>query len=85
MKFLAVLLVFASPAIGEEPSYPPKGSAQQRADFERGQANQAKFEQRLFTQAGFKPLADMLEAKRIVRRALFEDPYMMLPIPGVEA
>jgi len=50
-----------------------------------GKPNQAKFEQRLFTQAGFKPLADMLEAKRIVRRALFEDPYMMLPIPGVEA
>ncbi|WP_140852673.1 hypothetical protein [Sphingomonas glacialis] len=85
MKFLAVLLVFASPAIGAELSYPPKGSAQQRADFERGQANQAKFEQRLFTEAGFRPLADMLESKRIVRRALFEDPYMILPIPGVEA
>lgn len=84
MKLLAVLLTFASPAVREEHSYPPKGSGQQRADFERGQANQAKFEQRLFTEAGFKPLADMLEAKRIVRRSLFEDPYMMLPIPGVE-
>ncbi len=84
MQFLAALIVFASPVIGANHSYPPKGSAQQKADFERGQANQAEFEQRLFNEAGFKPLADMLEAKRIVRRALFEDPYMMLPIPGVE-
>ena len=45
---------------------------------------QAAFEQRLFDEAGFTPLADMIEAKRTVRRALFSDPYMMLPVPGVE-
>lgn len=84
MKSLAVLLFLASPALAGESPYPAKGSAQQRADFERGQAMQAAFEQRLFDEAGFTPLADMIEAKRTVRRALFSDPYMMLPVPGVE-
>lgn len=63
---------------------PAKGSPEQRAMFERGQRAQHAFEQRLFVEAGFQPLAKVAAAKRTVRRVLFQDPYLMLPVPGIE-
>jgi len=84
LRYLAILALVASPAISQRSYYPPKGSAEQRALFERGQAGQRDFEQRLFVEAGFRPLDDMTSKKRAVIRALFESPYRMLPVSGVE-
>lgn len=42
------------------------------------------FEQRLFVEAGFEPLAHVGERKWLVKRVLFQAPYMTLTVPGVE-
>jgi hypothetical protein len=85
MKRLLILLIVlpALPAAGET-RFPAKGSEEQRAVFERGQEEQAKFEERLFLEGGFKRLDDLAAQKRTVRRALFHDPYMMMSFPGIE-
>ncbi|EZP49996.1 hypothetical protein BW41_03321 [Sphingomonas sp. RIT328] len=84
LRFLAILALLASPGTAHRSNHPPKGSTEQRALFEKGQAGQSDFEQRLFVEAGFTPLADMASEKRAVIRALFESPYRMLPVSGVE-
>ena len=84
MRYLAILVLVSAPASSQPYRFPPKGSAEQRADYERGQASQIQFEQKLFVDAGFQPLEAVAANKRTVKRALFEDPYMMLPVPGVE-
>lgn len=57
---------------------------EQRAQWDRGQAAQRKFEHNQFTQAGFASIAEVRAEGRDVRRLLPEDPYMMLPVPGIE-
>jgi hypothetical protein len=84
VRIIGLLALAAMPMGSQSVRYPPKGSAEQRAIYERGQETQAKFEQELFVKAGFKPLDAIAFEKRTVKRALFEDPYMMLPVPGVE-
>lgn len=84
LSYIAILALAASPVSSQHGEYPPKGSAEQRADYERGQASQVRFEQELFVDAGFQPIDALAADKRTVKRALFEDPYMMLPVPGVE-
>lgn len=38
----------------------------------------------MFTRAGFAPIEEVQLAGREVRRLLLSDPYMMLPVPGIE-
>ena len=45
---------------------------------------QRAFEHRLFVQAGFSPIAQAGAGGSEIRRLLLFDPYMILPIPGVE-
>lgn len=82
MKLLAIIALLGTAAPASGP--PPQGSAEQRALRERAIADQARFERRLFAEAGFDPLEDVGAQGRSVKRALFADPYMMLPVPGVE-
>lgn len=84
MRYVAILALVTTPATSQPYQIPLKGSVEQRAAYERGQVNQAKFEQKMFVEAGFQPLDDVAAEKRIVKRVLFQDPYMMLPVPGVE-
>lgn len=84
MKIIAFLALVASSAATQPYTFPPKGSAEQRSDYERGQIGQARFEQKLFIDAGFGPLSDLIPQKRMVKRALFQDPYMFMQLPGVE-
>ena len=84
MRYIAILALAASPATSQSVQYPPRGSAEQRAAYVRGQANQIRFEQKLFVDAGFQPIEALAADKRTVKRVLFADPYMMLPVPGVE-
>jgi hypothetical protein len=58
--------------------------AERRARWEKGQAEQQRFEHRLFNEAGFTPIEEVRAAGRDVRRLLLHDPYMMLPVPGTE-
>lgn len=58
--------------------------AEQRARWEQTQLDQRKFERKLFAEAGFAPIAEMLVEKREVRRVLLQDPYMILAVPGIE-
>lgn len=84
MRFIVILALLASTAAEQRAIYPPKGSAEQRDIYEKGQAAQKRFEQRLFEEAGFRPLDSYASTGRAVIRALFEGPYMMLPMPGFE-
>lgn len=84
MMSAALLVLLTAPAAAQSVQFPPKGSAQQRADYERGQSNQIAFEQKLFVAGGFEPLEAVDTSQRSVKRALFEAPYIMLPVPGVE-
>lgn len=79
----ALVLLTGSWATGQV-NFPPKGSAQQRANFERGKANQASYDESRFARAGFEPLSKLRAEKREVKRALFSDPYGMISLPGVE-
>lgn len=74
---LGFAVAFASTAYGET-------AAEQRAQSNPSPAVQRAFEHRLFTEAGFAPIAVVQADGRDVRRLLLEDPYMMLPMPGVE-
>lgn len=84
LKHVAILALITAPLAADQNQFPPKGSPEQRAAYERGRARQAQFEQSLFVDAGFQPLETVTAEKRAVKRVLFSDPYMMLPVPGVE-
>lgn len=84
MRYVAILALVTAPVAAQPSVVPPKGSAEQRAIYERGQAGQAAFEQKLLAEAGFPPLTQAAAEKRNVIRALFQDPYMMLAAPAVE-
>jgi hypothetical protein len=82
MKRIALLLalLIAAPALqAQAPS-----EVERRARWERLQAGQRKFEHRLFSEAGFVPIAELRAEGRVVRRLLLADPYMILPVPGIE-
>ena len=74
---VAALLLFSACALAQE-------SPDQRARFEAGQKRQSDFEHRLFVKAGFPLIGEAAAAGRDLRRVLFSDPYMFLPVPGVE-
>jgi hypothetical protein len=76
-----LLLIFAS---GQPAPAEARTEAEQRALWDRGQAEQRKFEHRLFTDAGFQSIAEVRADGHDVRRLLLEDPYMILPVPGLE-
>jgi hypothetical protein len=82
-KFVVLPMLLASLAAPQADDYPPKGSAEQRADFLRNQKYQVRFEQKLFVQAGFQPLDAVAREHRMVKRVLFTGPWMM-PVTGVE-
>lgn len=84
MRYVAILALVTAPVAAQSLVFPSKGSAEQQAIYERGQAGQAAFEQKLLAEAGFPPLTQAAAEKRNVIRALFQDPYMMLPAPAVE-
>jgi hypothetical protein len=81
---LMFVSLIATAAAAQHLDAPPNGSAAQRDLYERSQASQIAFEQKLFYEAGFEPLAALEEQKRSVRRAVFEPPYAMLSLPGIE-
>lgn len=70
--------------IGLAPAAHAQTVAEQRARYERGQAEQRAFERRLISQAGFPPITEVQAEGRVVRRVLLNDPYGMLPMPGIE-
>lgn len=49
-----------------------------------GAARAAENPEALFGQAGFTPFSQLAQDRREVRRALFQDPFITLSIPGVE-
>lgn len=75
--FLSLLVVSPSGALAQL-------ETEQRGRWERFQAAQRIFEHRLFTEAGFAPISEVRAAGRHVRRLLLHDPYMILPVPGIE-
>lgn len=70
--------------LGLTPAAHAQTEAEQRERYERGQAEQRAFEHRLVSQAGFAPIAEAQAANRVVRRVVLNDPYGMIPMPGIE-
>jgi hypothetical protein len=70
--------------LGLAPAAHAQTEVEQRARYERGQAEQRAFEHRLISQAGFPPIAEAQAAGRVVRRVVLSDPYGMIPMPGIE-
>jgi len=56
----------------------------ERARWEERQASEHRFRASMFTRAGFAPIEEVQAGGRQVRRLLLIDPYMMLPVPGIE-
>jgi hypothetical protein len=78
-----IAAVFAAALLLQAP-VPAKGSPEQRALFDAAVQRQHDFEDSLFAEQGFEPLSRVAAEGRVVRRTLLSDPYMILPVPGVE-
>jgi len=81
IPLIAISLLQVAP---DQPRFPPKGSPEQRANYERGQARQFRFEQRNFIKAGLAPLEALRSQNRSVKRAFFVDAYGLFSIPALE-
>lgn len=84
MTYLEALAILTAQLHTPPVTFPPKGSPEQQAAFEQGQAHRQRFEQEQFEKGGFRPLRAFVAENRQVKRVLLSDPYFMRAIPGVE-
>jgi hypothetical protein len=78
MKWIGACLLFLTSLTQAQ------AAPDERARWEEWQASEHRFRASMFTRAGFAPIEEVQAGGRQVRRLLLSDPYMMLPVPGIE-
>lgn len=79
MRALALLLTLSSAIPASAQSV-----AEQKRTWEQRQKDDRAFIKQLFQESGFSPPEPMREARTQVRQFRLNDPYFILPVPGIQ-